>query len=177
MSNEVILVDENDCQTGVMDKLQAHVEKRLHRAFSIFIFNPKGELLLQQRALEKYHSGGLWSNSCCSHPYPGESTIDAAHRRLQEEMGFDCALQEQPSMTYRAELENGLTEHEYDHIFFGYYDESPVVNVDEVLDWKWIAAGSLIQQINSQPKIYTSWLKLVIEQKRLGKIFQVDESK
>ncbi len=168
MRNKVILVDKNDQQIGTMDKLSAHVENRLHRAFSIFIFNHTGELLLQQRAHDKYHSGGLWSNTCCSHPIPGELTIDAAHRRLQEEMGFDCPLQEQSSLTYRAELDNGLTENEFDHIFFGRYDGNPVVNTDEAIDWQWIATDTLLQSIKRQPESFTSWLKLIIKQNQFN---------
>jgi isopentenyl-diphosphate delta-isomerase len=168
MHNKVILVDKNDQQIGTMDKLSAHVENRLHRAFSIFIFNHTGELLLQQRAHDKYHSGGLWSNTCCSHPMPGELTIDAAHRRLQEEMGFDCPLQEQSSLTYRAELDNGLTENEFDHIFFGRYDGNPVVNTDEAIDWQWIATDTLLQSLKRQPESFTSWLKLIIKQNKLN---------
>jgi len=167
MHNKVILVDENDRQTGIMDKLSAHIENRLHRAFSIFIFNRTGDLLLQQRALNKYHSGGLWSNTCCSHPIPGESTIDAAHRRLQEEMGFDCSLQEQAPITYQAELDNGLSEHEFDHIFFGRFDGNPVVNSDEVIDWQWITPTELLQSVKSQSEMFTTWIKLIIEQERL----------
>ncbi len=174
MRNKVILVDKNDQQVGIMDKLSAHVEKRLHRAFSIFIFNNAGELLLQRRALEKYHSGGLWSNTCCSHPMPGELTIDAAHRRLLEEMGFDCPLQEQASLTYHAELDNGLTENEFDHIFFGRYDSNPVVNPDEVIDWQWIAPAPLLHRIKSQSETFTSWIKLIIEQERLVSEFNTN---
>lgn len=168
MRNQVILVDKYDQQTGVMDKLSAHIENRLHRAFSIFIFNDAGELLIQQRALDKYHSGGLWSNTCCSHPMPGESTIDAAHRRLQEEMGFDCELQEQSSITYQAELDNGLKEHEFDHIYFGRYNNNPVINTDEAIDWQWISEATLLRRIKSQSETFTSWIKLIIEQQRLN---------
>ncbi|MCP4076941.1 MAG: isopentenyl-diphosphate Delta-isomerase [Gammaproteobacteria bacterium] len=168
MRNKVILVDKNDQQIGTMDKLSAHIEDRLHRAFSIFIFNHAGELLLQQRAHDKYHSGGLWSNTCCSHPTPGELTIDAAHRRLQEEMGFDCPLQEQPSLTYRAELDNGLTENEFDHIFFGRYKGNPVVNTDEAIDWQWMTTDTLLQSIKKQPESFTSWLKLITRQNQLN---------
>ncbi len=168
MQNSVILVDDNDRQIGVMDKLAAHVEGRLHRAFSIFVFDRRGNLLLQQRAADKYHSGGLWSNTCCSHPYPGESTIDAAHRRLVEEMGFDCRLSAQPAIIYRAELDCGLTEHEFDHIFFGEYEGPLNVNEAEVKAWQWVSLTRLVQCIASQPETFTTWMKLIVSAGRLA---------
>src|SRR5687767_9845264 len=135
MSDQVILVNENDEQLGVMDKMEAHHKGVLHRAFSIFIFNTKGEMLLQQRAEHKYHSGGLWTNACCSHPAPGEETNDAAERRLQEEMGFSTSLVKVLDFTYRAEFDNGLVEHEFDHVYLGLYNGDIHPNPDEVQNY------------------------------------------
>src|SRR5687768_14206462 len=128
----VILVNEQDEPVGTMEKLEAHQKGLLHRAFSVFVVNKNGEMLLQQRAQDKYHSGGLWTNTCCSHPLPGENVLDASHRRLMEEMGFDCPLREIFSFTYRAEFDNGLTEHEFDHVFFGEYDGEVIPDTAEV---------------------------------------------
>ena len=139
MSKEnVILVDKNDNQVGLMPKLEAHQKGLLHRAFSIFIFNSKYELLLQKRASSKYHSGGLWTNTCCSHPREGEETLDAANRRLIEEMGIQTSLRKVHDFIYRAELDNDLTEHEFDHVFYGVYNEDPIINKGEADDFKWI---------------------------------------
>ena len=146
----VILVDENDRETGLMEKQEAHEKGLLHRAFSIFIFNHKNELLLQQRALHKYHSAGLWTNTCCSHPRAGESIEQAAHRRLQEEMGFDCELYKKTSFIYKAEFENGLTEHEFDHILVGHYDQAIHINPQEVAAYKWV--DMTIQWYSTRPK-------------------------
>jgi isopentenyl-diphosphate Delta-isomerase len=132
--NEVILVDEQDVEIGSMEKLEVHQKGLLHRAFSVFVFNDKQELLLQQRALEKYHSPALWTNTCCSHPSPGETTISAARRRLQEEMGFDTELDFAFHFTYKAEFENGLTEHEFDHVFIGTFNDHFIPNPAEVMD-------------------------------------------
>jgi isopentenyl-diphosphate delta-isomerase len=163
-SQKVILVDENDRQTGLEDKLKAHQNgAKLHRAFSVFVFNSKGETMLQQRAMTKYHSKGKWSNTCCSHPYPGETVVDAAHRRLREEMGFDCEMQEAFSFTYRADVGNGLTEHEFDHVFFGSYDGTPTLNKDEAIDYKWISLDVLKTELQSKPEEFTPWLRIVIE--------------
>ncbi len=145
-----------------MEKMAAHEQGMLHRAFSIFIFNERDELLLQRRADSKYHSSGLWSNTCCSHPNPGEVVKVAAHRRLQEEMGFDCALDEIFSLTYKAAVGNGLTEHEYDHVLVGRCDASPQANPDEVQEWKWVSLASLSKEILRFPDNYTHWLKLII---------------
>jgi isopentenyl-diphosphate delta-isomerase len=163
MESQVILVDENDVPIGVMEKLEAHQKGLLHRAFSIFIFNSKGEVLLQKRALHKYHSGGLWTNACCSHPKPNEGNEEAAHRRLMEEMGFDCVLEKKFHFIYKAKLNNELTEHELDHVFVGIYDKEPLINLDEVADWKYTNPELLLQDIKNNPENYTYWFKQVLE--------------
>jgi isopentenyl-diphosphate delta-isomerase len=140
---DVILVDSNDAPIGTMEKLEAHQKGALHRAFSVFAFNGRGELLLQRRAPHKYHSAGLWTNTCCSHPAPGEDTEAAAHRRLQEEMGFDCPITHIGSLTYRTEFANGLIEHEFDHIFIGRFDGQPVLNPEEADASRWISEEGL----------------------------------
>lgn len=160
---DVILVDEHDTPIGTMEKLAAHQAGKLHRAFSVFAFNTEGEMLLQRRAAHKYHSGGLWTNTCCSHPAPGEETLAAAHRRLQEEMGFDCPLTPSGSLTYRVAFDNGLTEHEFDHIFVGRFDGAPVLNPEEADAWKWIDATTLRADIAAHPDTYTHWFKLAFE--------------
>lgn len=157
---KVILVDENDNQIGIEYKLQAHKNNKLHRALSIFIFNSKGQVLLQQRLKEKYHSGGLWTNTCCSHPREGEETLEAAHRRLKEEMGFDTDLKEIFSFTYKVDFENELHEHEFDHVFIGKYDENPTPNKEEVEDWSWINLKDLKEDVKKNPDKYTYWLRI-----------------
>lgn len=164
MRDQVILVDENDMAIGTMSKLEAHQKGLLHRAFSIFIFNSKGELLLQQRALGKYHSGGLWSNTCCSHPLPGESIIDAANRRLIEEMGMHCSLKPAFNFIYKAPFNNGLIEYEYDHVLFGLSEICPKPDNTEVLDWKYIDPQLLLAAIEKDPENYTEWLKRCLTQ-------------
>lgn len=159
---EVILVDTNDNEIGVMEKMQAHREGILHRAFSVFIFNSKKELLLQQRAYTKYHSGGLWTNTCCSHPRPDENTLDAAKRRLLEEMGMECKLKKLFTFIYKERLDNELTEHELDYVYIGYSDEKPLINKDEVADWKYLRISDLLNHIEAHPENYTMWLKLCI---------------
>ena len=164
MSKEkVILVDENDNQVGLMPKLEAHQKGLLHRAFSIFIFNSKYELLLQKRASSKYHSGGLWTNTCCSHPREGEEILDAAKRRLIEEMGIDTSLRKVHDFIYKAELDNDLTEHEFDHVFYGIYNEDPIINKDEADDFKWIDMDSLNEDIKTNGNNYTIWFKIAFE--------------
>ena len=163
MEEQVILVDTNDSPIGQMEKLEAHQKGELHRAFSIFIFNTKRELLLQQRALDKYHSGGLWTNTCCSHPRPGEDNLAAANRRLKEEMGMKANLIPAFSFTYRAEFESGLIEHEYDHVFFGKSDLLPVINKEEVEQYKYINLDTLKQELLLYPDHYTPWLKICLE--------------
>tara|TARA_Y100000310_G_scaffold328469_1_gene396638 strand:+ start:501 stop:1022 length:522 start_codon:yes stop_codon:yes gene_type:complete len=158
----VILVDEQDNQIGTEEKLDAHQKGALHRCFSIFIFNSKGELLLQQRAQEKYHSGGIWASSCCSHQREKETTIDAAHRRLQEEFGFDCELKESFTFTYKASFPNGLTEHEFDHVLLGTFDDTPKPNKEEIMDWKWVNVQQLQEDIVAHPNLYAPWLKIAL---------------
>ncbi len=161
--NHVILVDEQDQPLGSMEKMEAHKKGVLHRAFSVFIFNDKGELLLQKRASTKYHSAGLWTNTCCSHPYPGEDTLAAANRRLKEEMGMDTVLIHKTSFVYKTPFDNGLTEHEFDHVFIGSCNENPVLNEDEAGDYKWISLGEVKEEIKKFPENYTSWFKIALE--------------
>ena len=159
----VILVNENDEQIGLMPKMEAHEKALLHRAFSVFVFNNKNELMLQQRALDKYHSPGLWTNTCCSHQREGESNIQAGMRRLQEEMGFVVDLQESISFIYKAPFDNGLTEHEYDHIVIGKYNEMPNINPKEVADWKWMSLKDVKIDMVKNPQLYTEWFKIIFE--------------
>lgn len=158
--SQVILVNDQDVQVGSMDKLEAHQKGCLHRAFSIFIFNTKGEMLLQQRADTKYHSGGLWTNTCCSHPLPGEDTIVAAHRRLQEEMGFDTALTPAFQFVYRTAFDNGLIEYEYDHVFTGFSDALPEVDPTEVKRYRYALPAEIFSDILTHPALYTAWFKI-----------------
>jgi isopentenyl-diphosphate delta-isomerase len=164
MQEFVILVDEHNNEIGLMEKLEAHQKALLHRAFSIFILNSKGELLLQQRALNKYHSGGLWTNTCCSHPRANEQTIDAAHRRLKEEMGFDCELTEKFSFLYKAPFDNGLTEHELDFIFVGEFNDVPNINPEEVNDYTWMMIDDVLSDLKQFPNKYTEWFKIILNQ-------------
>jgi isopentenyl-diphosphate Delta-isomerase len=157
---EVILVDEHDVQTGTMEKMEVHQKALLHRAFSIFIFNEKGEMLLHRRADKKYHSGGLWTNACCSHPKPGEETLMAAEIRLQEEMGFNTELKKAFDFIYEAPFDNGLTEHEFDHVFIGNYDGDIVPNADEVSDYCFKTVEEIKNSIQSHPQKYTEWFKI-----------------
>ena len=159
----VILVDENDQQVGLMPKIEAHEKALLHRAFSVFIFNKDKELMLQQRALHKYHSPGLWTNTCCSHQRAGESNIDAGKRRLMEEMGFDTDLEESISFIYKAPFDNGLTEHEFDHILLGTYDGLPNINPDEVSEWKWMALSDVKKDMEVNSQNYTEWFKIIFD--------------
>ncbi|GGI57068.1 isopentenyl-diphosphate Delta-isomerase [Winogradskyella haliclonae] len=160
---QVILVNEFDEKIGLMPKLEAHEKAVLHRAFSVFVFNSKNELMLQQRALHKYHSPGLWTNTCCSHQRDGETNIEAGTRRLQEEMGFVTSLEETTSFIYKAPFDNGLTEHELDHIMIGYYQDAPVINRDEVADWKWMPLEDVRADIKNNPQEYTAWFKIIFE--------------
>jgi isopentenyl-diphosphate Delta-isomerase len=159
MPHDVILVDEHDNEIGTGEKLLVHEQGRLHRSFSIFVFNEQGEVLLQQRAKTKYHSGGLWSNTCCSHPKPGEATLDAAHRRLKEEMGFDAELKEVFEFVYKVALDHGLTEYEYDHVCIGTFSGTPAPNPEEVGDYKYMSMEDLKQDISNHPELYTYWLR------------------
>ena len=164
---EVILVDEQDRPVGKAEKMKAHREGLLHRAFSVFIFNDKGEMLLQQRAAHKYHSGGLWTNACCSHPAPGETTAAAASRRLQEEMGFSTALTKIFDFTYRAEFDNGLTEHEYDHVYIGNYDGTILAHEAEVKDHCFMSIQMITDMMQLHPEKYTSWFKIAFPMLKL----------
>ncbi|KJD35849.1 isopentenyl-diphosphate delta-isomerase [Tamlana sedimentorum] len=160
---KVILVNEQDEQIGLMGKMEAHEKALLHRAFSVFVFNDKHELMLQQRAFSKYHSPGLWTNTCCSHQREGESNIEAGKRRLFEEMGFVTELEETTSFIYKAPFDNGLTEHEYDHIMLGYFNDAPEINTDEVEAWKWMPLEAVKNDINLNPDTYTEWFKIIFE--------------
>lgn len=163
MEEKVILVDEEDNPIGLMEKLEAHQKALLHRAFSVFILNDKGEIMLQQRAANKYHSPNLWTNTCCSHPREGETTIEAGKRRLQEEMGFVTELSEVLSFIYKAPFDNGLTEHEYDHVLVGYSDAQPQINPEEVASWKWLSLEAIKEDILQTPEQYTAWFKIIFE--------------
>lgn len=157
---DVILVDENDEQVGTMEKIEVHQKALLHRAFSIFVFNSKGEILLQKRANKKYHSGGLWTNACCSHPKPGEETLPAAENRLLEEMGFKVKLEKAFHFIYKAPFDNGLTEYEFDHVFIGTYDGIIVPNTEEVSDYCYKSIIEVKSSIQSHPQKYTEWFKI-----------------
>ena len=163
MIEEVVLVNENDVAIGTMEKLEAHQKGLLHRAFSVFIFNDKNELLLQRRALTKYHSAGLWTNTCCSHSRPNENTLNAANRRLVEEMGIETELIFKTSFIYKTKFDNGLTEHEFDHIFFGTSNENPTINAEEVDSFVWMSVEALKQKINLKPNEFTSWFKIAVK--------------
>jgi len=159
----VILVDDNDIEVGVMEKMEAHLTGTMHRAISVFVFNEKGDYLLQQRAQHKYHSGSKWSNTCCSHPRPGEALLDAAHRRLKEEMGLDCKLAFWFSFKYRAELDHGLVENEYDHVFMGISNDLPRPDPDEVSSFKYISRADLEKDLISNPEHYSEWFKICLQ--------------
>jgi isopentenyl-diphosphate delta-isomerase len=157
---QVILVDENDVSTGIMQKMEAHEKALLHRAFSVFIFNPEGEMLLQQRALDKYHSGGLWTNSCCSHPRPEEDTLSAARRRLKEEMGFETALHKVFDFVYKVSFSNGLTEHEFDHVFIGYYNDTINPDSAEVSNFAFKPMQEIAGLLKTTPEMFTAWFHI-----------------
>lgn len=160
---EVILVDEKNNEIGVAEKMDAHRKGVLHRAISVFILNSNNELLLQRRAVSKYHSGGLWTNTCCSHPRPGETALEAANRRLIEEMGMSCELKEIYQFQYRAELDNELTEHELDHVFVGYSDDSPILNPEEADAYRYERLEKITAHIEDAPTDYTEWFKITID--------------
>jgi len=164
MEEQVILVNEKDEQIGTMPKLEAHEKGVLHRAFSVFVLNDLGKLLLQQRAASKYHSPLLWTNSCCSHQRVGESNIEAGKRRLFEEMGFVTELKDVVSFIYKAPFENGLTEHEFDHVLVGTYNEDPKINIDEVSNFKWMTLEQVKVDMELHPEIYTEWFKIIFDQ-------------
>lgn len=165
---QIILVDTHDVQIGTMGKLETHEKGLLHRAFSIVVKNSAGQILLQERARGKYHSGGLWTNTCCGHPREGEELVSAAHRRLQEEMGFDCELTEVLAFTYEAKLDKGLTEHEFLHVFVGAYNNDPMVNPEEADDWKWVSMEELAADIAKNQNKYTYWFKILLEKAKEG---------
>lgn len=157
----VILVDERDRSMGTMEKMAAHQRGLLHRAISVFILDGNGRLLLQQRAAHKYHSAGLWTNTCCSHPVPGETAADAAHRRLRQEMGMEVPLEFAFTFQYRATFDNGLVEHELDHVFVGYASDAPVINPDEVADYRWLSLPEIERELAANPDAYTPWFKII----------------
>lgn len=161
---QVILVDENDKPIGVMEKMGAHLGAHLHRAISVFITDTRGRWLIQQRTMEKYHSKGKWSNTCCSHPSPGETSPEAAHRRLMQEMGLRSELNDLFVFRYKAELENNLTEHEIDHVFIGITDVLPQPNPEEVMAYRYIDFDELEQEINSTPEAFSAWFKLIYKE-------------
>ena len=163
MKEKVILVNEKDEQIGLMEKIEAHEKALLHRAFSVFVYNEKNEVMLQQRALSKYHSPGLWTNTCCSHQREGESNIDAGKRRLMEEMGFTTELEETISFIYKAPFDNGLSEHEFDYILIGKYDGEPNINPDEVAAWKWMSLEAIKKDLQENPSSYTAWFKIIFD--------------
>lgn len=166
MSNleQVILVDENDQEIGLMEKMRAHEEGLLHRAFSVFLFNDANELLLQKRASSKYHSGDLWTNTCCSHPRQGESLVAAGERRLKEEMGIQTQIHPQFHFIYKASLDNALTEHELDHVLFGTFNKAPQINPDEVSDWKYLSMDAIREDLIVNPQTYTAWFHIVFDE-------------
>ncbi len=160
---QVILVNERNEQIGTMSKMEAHEKGVLHRAFSVFIMNDKGETMLQQRAADKYHSPLLWTNTCCSHQRVGESNIQAGKRRLKEEMGFVTELEDFFSFIYKAPFDNGLTEHELDHVMMGSYSKDPILNKEEVAAWKWMKPEDVKFDISKHPEKYTVWFKIIFE--------------
>ena len=164
IEEQVILVNEQDEPIGLMNKMEAHEKAVLHRAFSVFILNDKNEVMLQQRAHHKYHSPLLWTNTCCSHQRAGETNIEAGKRRLFEEMGFKAELKELFHFIYKAPFDNGLTEHELDHVMIGYYTEAPIINPDEVESWKWMTIEAIKEDMIENPEAYTVWFKIIFDE-------------
>ena len=162
IEENVVLVDKNDKFIGLMPKMEAHQKGLLHRAFSVFIFNDKNEIMLQKRALNKYHSPGLWTNTCCSHPRNNESIISAGLRRLNDEMGFQTDLKELFNFIYKESFENGLVEYEFDYVLIGSYNNSPKLNLIEAGDWKWMSLDEIKRNVEANPNNYTAWLKIII---------------
>lgn len=160
---QVILVDDHDNELGWMEKIEAHRKSLLHRAISVFIVTAEGKWLMQRRAINKYHSGGLWTNTCCTHPQPGETSIQAAKRRLQEEMGIKTDLKEIFQFKYKDMLDNELTEHELDHVFLGISNKKPTINTTEVAEWKYISYNKLIAEISRYPESFTIWFRKIVE--------------
>ena len=173
MAENVILVDTHDTPVGQMEKMSAHLKGELHRALSVIVFNSKGEMLIQQRAFSKYHTPGLWSNTACSHPRPGEVSLEAATRRLEEEMGITADLKESFAFIYRAHFENGLIEHEFDHVFIGTFDGVPTIDPVEAHDFRWVKIADLIEDMRSAPEDYTVWFRIIMEkmEERLPELF------
>jgi len=171
MEEQIILVNENDEPVGTMGKLETHEKGLLHRAFSIFVKNQEGKLMLQKRAVTKYHSGGLWTNTCCGHPRTGEETLAAAHRRLREEMGFDCHLEEVFVFHYTTSLEKGLTENEIDHVFVGTFSEEPHINPEEADDWVWMTREEIEKDLAAHPEKYTYWFGIAMQKAKEGGFF------
>ncbi len=167
MENLVILVDENDIPIGQGEKQEVHRNGQLHRALSIFIYNGRNEMLLQRRAKDKYHSGGLWTNACCTHPAPGEETASAADRRLRQEMGIHCLLFHSFSFIYKVELSNQMTEHEFDHVFVGKTEMIPKPDPSEVMEWKYLGQKEITAQIKTNPGDFTEWFKLILPQLKI----------
>jgi isopentenyl-diphosphate delta-isomerase len=158
-----VLVNDHDEETGVMEKMEAHRTGSLHRAFSVLLFNSRGEMLLQKRAQTKYHSSGLWTNTCCSHPRPGEALEEAARRKLRQEMGIEANPRFAFKFQYKAPLDNQLIEHEIDHVFIGQFDGEPVLNEHEAEDWKFVDLHSLKQQVHTDPQQFTPWFRLILD--------------
>lgn len=161
---KVILVDTNDEPIGLMEKMAAHEQALLHRAFSVFVVNDDNEIMLQQRAASKYHSPLLWTNTCCSHQRPGETNIQAGKRRLLEEMGFEVDLTELFHFIYKAPFDNGLTEHELDHVMIGKFNGEPKINKEEVESWKWMSIEAIKEDMKENPGVYTAWFKIIFEE-------------
>ena len=164
LNDHVILVDSDDNEQGTMEKVEAHKKGKLHRAFSIFVLNSKNEILLQKRSEIKYHSAGKWTNTCCSHPRYSETLEGAAHRRLKEEMGFDCELEFKFSFLYKTELDNNLIEHELDHVFIGHYDNKPKINILEASDWRFVSIQKIEKEIEMNPRDFSVWFLLAFVQ-------------
>ncbi|MEI9920311.1 MAG: isopentenyl-diphosphate Delta-isomerase [Bacteroidota bacterium] len=164
---QVILVDENDNAIGTMEKMEAHRKGLLHRAFSILVFNSKGQMLLQKRSWKKYHSGGLWTNACCSHPQPDENIESAMRRKLKQEMGIDAIPEFSHKFIYKTALENNLTEHEYDHVYIARYDGEPQINRDEVDEWRFENLSKLREEVRKNPEEYTYWFRLILDHPEL----------
>lgn len=171
----MILVTRDDEEIGIMPKMEAHQKAVLHRAFSVFLLNSENELLLQKRAAHKYHSPGLWTNTCCSHQRRGESNITAGKRRLQEEMGIQAELEEAFSFIYKAPFDNGLTEHEFDHVLLGRFNGTPRINPEEVSDWRWMPLEAVRQEIAENGEAYTAWFRIIFE--RFYKHYRQNERK
>ncbi|MCI0750492.1 MAG: isopentenyl-diphosphate Delta-isomerase [Flammeovirgaceae bacterium] len=173
--DKVILVDEQDNAVGIMEKLEAHRKGILHRAFSVLLFNSRGELLLQQRADSKYHSGGLWTNTCCSHPIPDEPVSLTVRKKLNQEMGIDLQPEFSYSFIYKSVLNNGMIEHELDHVYTGKFDGEPKINHEEVKDWRFVNLDDLKKEINKEPEKFTSWFKIMMNNQalRINRIFEI----